>query len=44
VPVDVAIAIVDGARTISDVQVLADQQGLNGPAGSVASTSTSGGS
>ncbi len=38
--VDVAIAIADGARTISDVQVLADQQGLHGPAGSVASTPT----
>ena len=38
--VDVAVAIADGAVTISDVQVLADQQGLHGPAGSVASTST----
>ena len=38
--VDVAVAIADGARTISDVQVLADQQGLHGPAGSVASTPT----
>jgi len=38
--VDVAVAIADGARTISDVQVLADQQGLYGPAGSVASTPT----
>ncbi len=37
---DVAVAIADGARTISDVQVLADQQGLHGPAGSVASTPT----
>ena len=36
--VDVAIA--DGAVSISDVQVLADQQGLHGPAGSVASTPT----
>ncbi len=33
-------AITDGARTISDVQGLADQQGLHGPAGSVASTPT----
>lgn len=38
--VDVAVAIADGARTISEVQVLADQQGLHGPAGSVASTPT----
>ncbi len=38
--VDVAVAIADGATTISDVQVLADQQGLHGPAGSVASTPT----
>jgi hypothetical protein len=38
--VDVAVAIADGARTISDVQVLADQQGLHGPTGSVASTPT----
>jgi len=38
--VDVAVAIADGAVTISDVQVLADQQGLHGPAGSVASTAT----
>ena len=38
--VDVAVAIADGARTISDVQVLADQQGLHSPAGSVASTPT----
>ena len=38
--VDVAVAIADGARTISDVQVLADQQGLHGPAGSVASSPT----
>ncbi len=38
--VDVAVAIADGAVTISDVQTLADQQGLHGPAGSVASTST----
>ncbi len=27
--VDVAVAIADGARTISDVQVLADQQGCS---------------
>ncbi len=38
--VDVAVAIADGAVTISDVQSLADQEGLHGPAGSVASTST----
>ncbi len=41
--VDVAVAIADGATTISDVQALADQHGLHGlpgPAGSVASTST----
>jgi hypothetical protein len=38
--VDVAVAIADGARTISDVQVLADQRDLHGPAGSVASTPT----
>ena len=38
--VDVAVAIADGAVTISDVQALADQQGLHGPTGSVASTST----
>jgi len=38
--VDVAVAIADGAVSISDVQVLADQQGLHGPAGTVASTST----
>ncbi len=38
--VDVAVAIADGARTMSDVQVLADHEGLHGPAGSVASTPT----
>jgi len=38
--VDVAVAIADGAVTISDVQALADQQGLHGPVGSVASTPT----
>ena len=38
--VDVAVAIADGARSISDVQSLADQQGLHGPSGSVASTAT----
>ena len=38
--VDVAVAIADGAVTISDVQALADQEGLHGPAGLVASTST----
>ena len=40
VDVAVAIAIADGAVTISDVQVLADQHGLHGRAGSVASTPT----
>ena len=38
--VDVAVAIADGATTISDVQGLAEQHGLHGPAGSVASTPT----
>ena len=38
--VDAAGAIADGAVSISDVQTLADQQGLHGPAGSVASTPT----
>jgi len=38
--VDVAAAIADGAVTISDIQALADHEGLHGPAGSVASTST----
>jgi len=38
--VDVAVAIADGAVSISDVQALADQEGRPGPAGSVASTST----
>jgi len=38
--VDVAVAIADGAVTISDVQVLADQRGLHGSVGSVASTPT----
>jgi len=38
--VDVAVAIADDAVSISDVQALADQQGLHGPAGSVASTPT----
>ena len=38
--VDVAVAIADGATTISDVQALADQHGLHGPAGSGASTPT----
>ena len=38
--VDVAIAIADGAVTITDVQALADQEGLHGPAWSVASTVT----
>jgi hypothetical protein len=36
----VAVAIADGARTIGDVQVLADHEGLHGPTGSVASTPT----
>lgn len=34
------MSIADGAVTITDVQALADQQGLHGPAGSVASTPT----
>jgi hypothetical protein len=38
--VDVAVAIADGAVTISDLQTLADQQEVHGPAGSVASTPT----
>ncbi len=38
--VDVAVAIADGASTISDVQALSDQRDLHGPAGSVASTPT----
>ena len=38
--IDVAVAIADGAVTISDIQALADHEGLHGPAGSVASTST----
>jgi len=38
--VDVAVAIADGAVAISDVQTLADQQGLHGPVGCVASTPT----
>jgi hypothetical protein len=38
--VDVAVAIADGAKTMRDVQVLADQHDLHGPAGSVASTPT----
>jgi len=38
--VDVAVAIADGAITISDVQAMADQEGLHGLAGTVASTST----
>ncbi len=40
VDVAVAVAIADGAVTASDVQALADQQGLHSPAGSVASTPT----
>jgi len=38
--VDVAVAIADGAITISDAQAMADQEGLHGLAGTVASTST----
>ena len=38
--INVAVAIADGAVTISDIQALADHDGLHGPAGSVASTST----
>lgn len=41
--VEVAVAIADGAVTIKDVLASADQQGLHGPAGSVASTRRSGG-
>ena len=37
--VDVAVAIADGAVTITDVQALADQQARHGLAGLVASTS-----
>jgi hypothetical protein len=42
--VDVAVAIADGATTISDVQVLADQQRLHGPAGRSGRPRRSGGS
>ena len=38
--VDVAVAIADGAVTITDIQALADHEGLQGPAGTVAPTST----
>ena len=38
--IDVAVAIADGAVTISDIQALADHEGLHGPAGTVASTPT----
>ena len=38
--VDVAVAIADGAVTITDVQALADQQSQHGMSGLVASTST----
>ena len=38
--IDVAVAIADGAVTISDIQAMADHEGLHGPAGTVASTST----
>ena len=38
--VDVVVAIADGATTISDVQVLAEQHDVHGPAGSIASTPT----
>jgi hypothetical protein len=34
----VTVVIADGVRTISDLQVLADQRGLHGSAGLVAST------
>ena len=40
VVIDVAVAIADGAVTISDIQALANHEGLHGPAGTVASTST----
>ena len=42
--IDAAVAIADGAVTISDIQALVDHAGLHGPAGKVASTPTSGGS
>jgi hypothetical protein len=38
--VDAAVAIADGAVTITDIQAMADHEGLHGPAGTVASTST----
>ena len=38
--IDVAVAIADGAVTISDIQAMADHEGLHGPAGTVASTPT----
>ncbi len=38
--VDAAVAIADGAITITDSQAMADNEGLHGPAGTVASTST----
>ena len=38
--IDVAVAIADGAVTISDIHALADHEGLHGPAGTVASTPT----
>jgi len=38
--VDAAVAIADGAITITDIQAMADHEGLHGPAGTVASTST----
>ena len=38
--VDAAVAIADGAVTITDIQALADHEGLHGPAGTVASTPT----
>jgi len=38
--IDVAVAVADGAVTISDIQALADHEGLHGPAGTVASTPT----
>ena len=38
--VEVAVAIADAAVSITDAQTLADQLGLHGPVGSVASTPT----
>ena len=36
----IGVAVADAAVTISDIQTLADHQGLHGPAGTVASTPT----